>query len=80
MKFISYIFLLLGFIIKNVYPAVIGIDLGNEFFKVSMIAPGKSFVIVENGTSKRKTNTAISFVNKERVYEQDATNKRLRFP
>jgi hypothetical protein len=37
----------------------LGIDFGTEFFKVSMIAPGKTFVIIENETTKRKTNTAV---------------------
>ncbi len=39
--------------------AVIGIDFGNEFFKVSLISPGKSFVIIENTVSKRKTPTTV---------------------
>lgn len=42
--------------------------------------PGKSFVIVENATSKRKTNNAISFLGRDRVYESDAPNKRLKNP
>jgi len=28
--------------------AVIGIDFGSEYFKISLIAPGRSFVIIEN--------------------------------
>lgn len=40
--------------------AVIGIDFGNNFFKISLISPGKSLLIVENTTTKRKTNTAVS--------------------
>lgn len=39
--------------------AVIGIDFGTEYFKISLISPGKSFVIVENLTSKRKTPTTV---------------------
>jgi hypoxia up-regulated 1 len=62
------------------YGAVIGIDFGSEYFKVSMIAPGKSFVIVENMASKRKTNNAISFANNQRWYESNAMTKRLKFP
>lgn len=60
--------------------AVIGIDFGAEFFKISLISPGKSFVIIENPTSKRKTPTAISFLNGERIYDQDAVNKRSKNP
>lgn len=39
--------------------SVIGIDFGSEFFKVSLISPGKSFVIIENTTTKRKTENAV---------------------
>lgn len=31
-----------------VKSAVIGIDLGTNFYKISLIAPGKTFVIVES--------------------------------
>jgi len=46
------------------YGSVIGVDFGSDFYKISLIMPGRSFVIVENSTSKRKTNNAISFINK----------------
>ncbi len=39
--------------------SVIGIDFGSEFFKASLILPGKTFEIVENETSKRKTYNAV---------------------
>lgn len=42
--------------------AVIGIDFGSNFYKISLIAPGKSFVIVESMASKRKMYNAISYV------------------
>lgn len=41
------------------YGSVLGIDLGSEFMKISSISPGKSFVIVENTATRRKTNTAV---------------------
>jgi hypoxia up-regulated 1 len=47
---------------------------------VSLISPGKSFVIIENTTTKRKTENSVAFYNKERFYEAEATNKRTRFP
>ena len=48
------------------YGSVLGIDLGAEFMKISSISPGKSFVIVEDTASRRKTSTAVSvaFVSK----------------
>ena len=45
--------------ISVLQASVIGIDFGTEFFKISLIRPGKSFVIIENTTSKRKTPTAV---------------------
>ena len=47
-------------IISQVKPVVIGIDLGSEYFKVSLISPGKSFVIIENTMSHRKTPSAVA--------------------
>lgn len=39
---------------------VIGIDFGTEFWKSAIISPGKSFVIVENSKSERKTSNAVT--------------------
>lgn len=47
-----------------VHASVIGIDFGTEFFKVSLISPGKSFVIIENTTTKRKTENAVIMIIK----------------
>ena len=44
-----------------VSSSVIGIDFGTEYFKVSLITSGKPFLIIENKTSKRKTENVISF-------------------
>ena len=41
--------------------ALIGIDFGSEFIKVALLGSGKTFVIIENTTSKRKTENVISF-------------------
>lgn len=37
--------------ISIVKSAVIGIDFGSRFYKMSLIAPGKTFVIVESMSS-----------------------------
>lgn len=52
----------LSVFLKTAYSAVIGIDFGQEFFKICLISPGKSFAIVENMQSKRKTHTAVPFL------------------
>ena len=60
--------------------AVIGIDLGSEFFKSTLVEPGEQFKIVENTNSLRKTNTAICFTDEERIFEQDAWKKGSSLP
>ena len=48
------------FLVASVaYGQVIGLDFGSEFFKASLISPGKTFVILENMTTKRKTESAV---------------------
>jgi hypoxia up-regulated 1 len=42
---------------------VLGIDFGSEFFKVALISPGKSFIIIENTNTKRKTDNVVAFAN-----------------
>lgn len=54
---LSFAFLVI--LAYTAHSAVIGIDFGTEYFKISLISPGKSFVIVENLTSKRKTPTTV---------------------
>jgi len=39
--------------------AVLGIDFGSSYFKISLNAPKKQFLIVENLTSNRKTMNAV---------------------
>lgn len=38
---------------------VIGIDFGTEYWKAAIISPGKSFVVVENTKSERKTPNVV---------------------
>lgn len=60
--------------------AVIGIDLGSEFFKVSLIRPGKKLIIVENQQSKRMTSTALGMNDESRVFGDDAAQLHLKNP
>jgi hypoxia up-regulated 1 len=59
---------------------LIGIDLGTEYFKVTLLKPGRPFTMVENLQSKTKTPTAIAFKDEERFFGVDALAKRARFP
>ena len=71
--------------IIGIFPAIntqiIGIDLGSEFFKVSITLPqSNKFHMVENLQSKTKTNTAIFLKNTDRIYESEVLNKKLKNP
>lgn len=46
-------------IIQHINSFLIGVDLGSEFFKVTVIKPGKPFSMMENLQSKTKTLNAI---------------------
>lgn len=52
---------IIAMLFTMVKSAVIGIDFGTNFYKISLIAPGKSFVIVESLSTKRKVYNALSF-------------------
>jgi molecular chaperone DnaK (HSP70) len=41
---------------------VIGIDFGTEFWKASLISPGKNLVIVENSRSDRKSYNGVTLL------------------
>lgn len=41
---------------------VLGIDFGTEFWKASLISPGKNLVIVENSRSGRKTINGVNLI------------------
>lgn len=62
---IKYLFLCL--IAIYVKGAVLGIDFGSEYIKAVLISPGKSFTIIENTTSKRKTENAV-YINILYIY------------
>ena len=61
--------------------AVIGVDLGGEYLKVSLVAPGRTpIAIALNEVSKRKTTAAVSFVNGERAVGEPACDMMPRSP
>lgn len=59
---------------------VIGVDLGGEFMKVSVVQPGAPLEIVTNFASKRKTETIVTFYKGERFYASDALSYVNRVP
>ena len=50
-------------LIVAVNANVIGFDFGSTFFKITLVKPGSPFSIVENLTSKRKTETMMTIGN-----------------
>merc|ERR1711968_319860 len=59
--------------------AVLGIDLGSQFFKVAYIKTG-GFDVVLNEASKRKSPTALAFVDGERSFGDVAYSQKPRYP
>lgn len=66
--------------ISFIYTKIVGIDLGSEFIKASIIKPNRPFSMVENLQSKTKTPFAIAFKDDERLFGADALAKKVRFP
>ncbi|CAD2102311.1 heat shock protein 110, putative [Plasmodium vinckei lentum] len=60
--------------------SLLGIDLGSEYIKVSIVSPGKGFNILLNNQSKRKITNALSFGSKVRTYDEEAKIYSGKFP
>lgn len=61
--------------------AVLGIDYGSEYVKVSIVAPGRTPIsIVINEISKRKSTAAVAFTGGDRWLMEEAMNYNARFP
>jgi hypoxia up-regulated 1 len=61
--------------------AMMAIDLGSEFLKISILKPGRIPIsIVNNEMSKRKTPVAIAFVDKHRLVGDEAAALAARYP
>ena len=59
---------------------VLGVDFGSEFYKISLIKPGKAFEMVENLNSKTNTYNVLSFFDNRRLKEYEAYTRVLRVP
>jgi hypoxia up-regulated 1 len=60
--------------------AVIGIDYGQDWYKVALVKPGFPLDLVLNRDSKRKTASALTLRHGERQYGSDALASAARFP
>jgi hypoxia up-regulated 1 len=73
MKLISsLVFILL--LVSQIEAAVMGIDFGQEWFKVSLVKPGVPLDIVLNKESKRKTRSIVAIREGQRVFDSEAVN------
>jgi len=70
---------LVGLVVANGL-AIIGIDLGTDYMKVGVVRPGRSFEIVLNEVSKRKSQTMLSIFEGEREYGTNAFGMYTRKP
>ena len=59
---------------------VIGFDFGSTFFKITLVQPGQPFNIVENTSSKRKTDSMMSITPEARLWGVDAFVGAGRYP
>jgi molecular chaperone DnaK (HSP70) len=68
------------FCIGQTNANVIGFDFGTSFFKITLVKPATPFSIVENVTSKRKTETMMTIDSEERKFGVDSFNSATKFP
>ena len=80
LKMKSYILLFLCLSISQISSYMMGIDLGSEFFKVTVIKPGKPFMMLENLISKTKTELSVGLKDDEITYAYDALAKKAKSP
>ena len=59
---------------------MMGIDLSSEYFKVTVIKPGKPFMMLENLISKTKTELSVGLKDDEITYAYDALAKKAKAP
>lgn len=67
-------------LLQHITSYMLGIDLSSEFFKVTVIKPGKPFMMMENLLSKTKTEFALGLKEDEITYAYDALSKKAKSP
>ena len=80
MKTYSFAIMVVALLCSLAQAHVIGFDLGSTFFKVTLVKPGSPFTIVENLTSKRKTDTMMTIANDVRLWSSDSFNANPKLP
>ena len=72
--------LILGCMTGQASANVIGFDFGSSFFKITLVQPGNPFQIVENTTTKRKTESQFTLTKDVRLFGKDSFIGSTRFP
>jgi len=72
--------LILGCMTGQASANVIGFDFGSSFFKITLVQPGNPFQIVENTTTKRKTESQFTLTKDVRWFGKDSFIGSTRFP
>ena len=60
--------------------AVLGVDFGSEYYKISVISRQKAYEMVENLNSKTNTYSVLAFHDNARVFEYEAYQKSTKVP
>ncbi len=71
---------LISILLIKISSYMIGVDLGSEFFKVTVIKPGKPFMMMENLQAKTKTPNVIGLKDNEITFDNEALAKKARIP
>jgi len=79
-KLLILIALLGAIMAEKANANVIGFDFGSNFFKIVLVKPANPFQIVENITSKRKTETYLAIGPEDRKFGVDAFNFSTKAP
>jgi len=80
MKLTIILFLSLLSLSEFSLAAVVGIDLGTEWFKGVLVKPGVPMEIVLNRETKRKTASVVTLHDNQRFFGEDALSMSTKFP
>lgn len=72
MRFLALLSFVLIWLAPAVEAAVLAIDYGGEFTKLSLVKPGVPFDVVLDKDSKRKIQSVVGWKRDDRVFGQEA--------
>lgn len=72
MRLTRSLLLIVALLLPAVQAALLAIDYGAEFTKLSLVKPGHPFDVLLDRDSKRKISSVVSWKRDERVFGQEA--------